>query len=398
MHVHIDPVGGLSGGMLIAALIDARPDLRDGALAAMQRGTGSMVGSLSVGPYRGTGFIGHRFVAEGGEVPAAARNWRGLRATIARAGLEPPVERRTAAVFRLLAEAGAAVQGVEPDDAVLDPDDCSQGLAAVVGVAFVLEALRISRCSVATLPLGSGRIVSGNGVQPVPGPVTAKLLQGFAVVDDGVPGERVTRVGAAILRFLSPMPSLPTQDLRMAGNGYGFGTATLAGIPNLLRVLLFDDGAPNAIQPPISLAAVQFEVDDQPPHDLAIGLDNLRRHDGVLDVLQMAAFGRYGRMVFTIRLLCRMPVLERVLEACLIETSATAVRWSVMHQADLPRVERCRHGDRLGVVLRPGGVRSATITTETFEDGCGYLGRRDLRRAAEAQILRENAGEGTVGV
>src|SRR5271167_4229500 len=44
---------------------------------------------------------------------------------------------------------------------------------------------------------------TAHGVLPVPAPATALLLEGFATVDDGVDGERVTPTGAAILRYLA---------------------------------------------------------------------------------------------------------------------------------------------------------------------------------------------------
>ena len=49
--------------------------------------------------------------------------------------------------------------------------------------------------SVGPLPLGGGIVDTAHGKLPVPAPATALLLEGFEVVDEGLPGERVTPDG-----------------------------------------------------------------------------------------------------------------------------------------------------------------------------------------------------------
>src|SRR5437763_396029 len=69
-------------------------------------------------------------------------------------------------------------------------------------------------------------------------PATALLLEGFEMIDDGIDGERVTPTGAAILRAL---PCISRRGItgRMERTGTGFGTRTLPGMSNVLRVLVF---------------------------------------------------------------------------------------------------------------------------------------------------------------
>ena len=76
-------------------------------------------------------------------------------------------------------------------------------IADIVGAAWLIEALGALSFSSAPLPQGSGRIATAHGALPVPAPATALLLEGMAVFDDGIPGERVTPTGAAILRHLA---------------------------------------------------------------------------------------------------------------------------------------------------------------------------------------------------
>src|SRR5258707_1039254 len=81
---------------------------------------------------------------------------------------------------------------------------------------------------------------------------------------DGIPGERVTPTGAAILRYLGADARAPAALGNLVATGSGAGTRQLAGLPNILRVLGFALG--HAME---SVLVIEFDVDDQSPEDLA---------------------------------------------------------------------------------------------------------------------------------
>ena len=119
--------------------------------------------------------------------------------------------------------------------------------------------------------------------------------------DDGVEGERVTPTGAAILKHLNPSfePRIPPSVI--LGRGYGFGTKTFPGFSNVLLVSLFDRLQSRAADS--SVAVCEFEVDDQTPEDLAIGLERLRELPGIFDVTQAPVIGKKGRLTVRIQVL-----------------------------------------------------------------------------------------------
>ena len=55
---------------------------------------------------------------------------------------------------------------------------------------------------------------------------------------------------------------------------------------------------------------IAFEVDDQSAEELALGLDALRALDGVLDVIQLPAFGKKGRLATQVQVLARPERLD----------------------------------------------------------------------------------------
>ena len=109
-------------------------------------------------------------------------------------------------------------------------------------------------------------------------------MHGLPVVDDGVPGERVTPTGAALAAYLIDAGAPPSGRIRLLSrSGVGFGARTLPGVSNCLRLLAFDEPTPDGFTSPIGrrqLAVVTFEVDDQSSEDLAAGLDHVRSLQG----------------------------------------------------------------------------------------------------------------------
>ena len=120
--------------------------------------------------------------------------------------------------------------------------------------------------------------------------------------------------------------------------GTGFGTRTLPGLSNVLRVLAFQ--TPLQVRAHDWVGVIEFEVDDQTAEDLALGLEALRRQPGVIDVLQVPSFGKKGRMLAHVQVLCRRGALPEIVDACFLETTTLGLRWRVSARATLERESR----------------------------------------------------------
>jgi hypothetical protein len=304
------------------------------------------------------------------------------------------VRERAIAIFTELAEAEAAVHGVPLDEVHFHELADWDSVADIVGAAWLIEALAPVSWSVGALPVGSGRITTRHGPLPVPAPAAARLLQGFAVHDDGIAGERITPTGAAILRQLRPEPRLPPGPWRLVTTGSGFGTKRLSGISNVLRVVAYQqDGGWRQDE---QVAVIAFEVDDQSPEELALGLEALRAAEGVLDVAQMPAFGKKGRLATHIQVLARPERLDAVIERCFVDTTTIGLRWRIEARAVLARemVTAATAAGEIAVklVTRPGGLRTAKAEIDQVT-GDGHAARASQGRLAEARAL-ENEEDG----
>ena len=388
VHCHLDPLGGLAGDMFLAALLDACPEHATGTFAAMRAAGLPARWDVRLVAHDDGGLSGHRVLIAGPDDDGPPAHFADLRAGLQGAPLDASVRDRAIAIFTGLAEAEAAVHGVAVDEVHFHELADWDSVADVVGAAWLIGALGASSWSVGPLPLGRGRIATRHGPLPVPAPAAAHLLQGFAVHDDGIAGERVTPTGAAILRHLQPAPGLPAGPWRLARTGHGFGTRVLPGLSNVLRVVTYERDVLGRSDEQV--AVIAFEIDDQSAEELAVGLEALRAEGGVLDVVQLPAFGKKGRLATQIQVLARPERLDAVIDRCFAETTTIGLRWRIEARAVLAReVVSVAGADRevaVKVVTRPDGGRTAKAEIDQVAGG-GHAARAGRRRAAEARAL-----------
>ncbi|MDD9993653.1 MAG: LarC family nickel insertion protein [Rhodospirillales bacterium] len=393
---HLDPVGGIAGDMFAAALLDARPDLSDGLQGALAGLNLPPSVDIAIDPHRDKALAGVRFNVEApsdgghGHVRLAE-----VRARLEAARIEPAVRKRALAIFTLLAEAEGAVHGMDPAEVTFHEVGAWDATVDIVAAAHLIEAVGPARWSVGAIPLGSGRVRCAHGLLPVPAPAVVLLLRGLATHDDGIAGERVTPTGAAILKHLAPDPAPAKEPETLVGTGTGFGSRVLPGLSNVLRVLEFAPVTPAVQQEQVAM--LRFEIDDQTPEDLALGLDRLRARAGILDVLQWPAYGKKGRIVAAVQVLAEADALDAALDAVFDETTTLGVRWSRVARSALAR-ETAWHSDALGTVRvkrarRPAGTVTAKAELDDLAGSAGHAAREERRRDAEAAALRRGGND-----
>jgi uncharacterized protein (TIGR00299 family) protein len=399
LHIHLDPVGGIAGDMFAAAMLNALPEHAQPlqhALSGLNLPDG--VAARLLAHDDGT-LSGARFDVS---LPGGAkendpdhhdhRSFREIRRFLDAATLDEAVRLRAHAIFQVLAEAEAEVHGFAIDDVTFHEIGAWDSIVDIVAAAFLIERSGVRSWSVAPLPTGSGRVKTQHGELPVPPPAVVLLLKGFVVFDDGRPGERVTPTGAAIVRHLAPEPRLPRGRFRHDRVGYGFGTKRFEGLSNVLRVLVMD--RVEADQSEEDIGVLSFEVDDQTPEDLAIGLDRLRGVPGVIDVLQSAAFGKKGRLVTSVRVLAAAAATDAVADRCFAETTTLGVRIERVQRRVLPRrIVAQGDGDNRSVrvkhAVRPGGAVTVKADIDDIAAAGDHRERARRRQRIEQAALAE---------
>jgi len=393
--VHLDAVGGIAGDMFAAALLDIRPDLWPAcaaAIAAMD--LPPSIKAVSVAHNDGL-FSGSRFTVAGEpDTDDPAHNhvhWRALHDQIAAANLDEGVRDAALGIFTALAEAEAAVHGIDVADVAFHEVGAYDSIIDVVTAAAIITNLGDCRWSVGPIPRGNGQVRTQHGVLPVPAPATLQLLTGFTLFDDGESGERVTPTGAAILRYLQPAQSADPVPRRLLGAGVGFGTKKLASRSNVLRATLYAEVEEAAMGDMVEV--LRCEIDDQSGEDLAVAVDHLREAAGVIDICQWPVFGKKGRMATALQVLARPEAADGVVIELFNETSTLGVRRTRQARSLLGREVVEVDGVNVKLARRPSGLTAKAEMDDLAAVG-GTAERRRLRRSAEAKALAQASSLG----
>ncbi|MET0516503.1 MAG: nickel pincer cofactor biosynthesis protein LarC, partial [Nitrospiraceae bacterium] len=289
-HLHCDCFSGISGDMMLGALIDAGLPFKD-LVRAMHglRLDGFRLVKKSVmrGALHATKV--DVLIQKEVRVPLPSRQ---IARIIARSGLPAVVKDRSQAVFEALARAEGSAHRVHPAHVHFHEVGLIDSVVDVVGSVWGMHALNIGTVTSSPVNVGAGTVQSAHGLLPVPGPAVASLSQGIQVYSHGPAKELATPTGVALLRTIStgfgPMPLM-----RQHAVGYGAGTATFADWPNVLRVFIGERDVKTASDVD-SIEQLESNIDDLSPQAYESVMDRLFAA-GAVDVTLTPVIMKRGR-------------------------------------------------------------------------------------------------------
>ena len=398
IHLHLDPLGGISGDMFIGALLDARPDLADELGQVMEAAGFPDLVKLEFAPHNDGTLSGSRFCVSPVTPPDAHahRHYREIRESLTASALPEGTKAIALDIFRRIAEVEAAIHGKQVETVAFHEVGAWDSIADITLAAHLISRIDAASWSVSPLPLGRGRVTTAHGELPVPAPATSRLLAGLDVLDDGIEGERVTPTGAAILNHLAPDSRVPAGKLTALG--YGFGSKRFPGLSNVLRVCFFDKtseaagtAAEDAPWQDQQLAQLEFEIDDQTAESLAHSLAQLRAQPGVLDVREAMQSGKKNRLCHSVTLLVTLEAERDLLAFCFDHTATLGIRRERVNRAILPRreyqVEHEGKQYRVKVAKRPGGLSAKVDLDDLNQTPLTQAQQSSLRALIEAKGL-----------
>jgi uncharacterized protein (TIGR00299 family) protein len=363
----IDPIGGIAGDMLLAALLHLGAPRK-----ALDEGLSKLGVPLEIEvretQVNGVGALHVEVKARREDHPH--RSWREIR------GL--PLPGRALEAFEILARAEGRVHGVAPDEVEFHEVGAWDSIADICGAALLIDALGVDRIVSLPPPAGSGTIESAHGVIPLPAPATLEVMRGRSMRPSGA-GERTTPTGAALLAaWTTEVQSLP--QLKIESIGYGAGTKRWDDAPNLLRVVL---GEGTELQQ--GAWVLETNLDDLSPQHAAVALDAALRA-GALDAWIAPLTMKKGRPGHLLGALCTEEALGAVEAAIFRESSTLGIRRTRVARTVLDR-ELVEVETEYGPVrVKIGRMHGRLLNAQPEFEDCRLLAERHGVAVREVHI------------
>ncbi len=325
---------------------------------------------------------------DGGRHPAVQRGapghaHRGLReieAIVGRADLPAVVKATCGQVYRAIGEVEAAAHGCAIDAVHFHEVGAEDTIVDVVCACLGMHLLGVERVHANGIQVGSGTVHAAHGILPVPAPATLALLRGIPV-RTGLPGERTTPTGAALLRTLVQHFDEPLQ-YTVEQSGYGAGTRDDAEVPNLLRLAI---GRAVGATSPTDLIELQCTLDTATGEQVGWLLDALLAA-GAVDAFTTPVQMKKGRPGFLVTVLCCDARQAAVTDLLLEESSSLGVRKHRVQRSVLERWQETRDTALGPVVWKVARLPSGRVVARPEDDELRRLAAE--RGIGRAEVLR----------
>jgi pyridinium-3,5-bisthiocarboxylic acid mononucleotide nickel chelatase len=388
LHIHLDPIGGISGDMFISAMIDADPSLKNAAKDLSRKLIKDI--KLTIKKSKSNHISGTRFIVNlSSENNNHHRTYNNIKDIIAKSSLSITTKEISLSLFQKLALAEAEVHGIELNEVSFHELGAWDSIIDNVIAAFIINKYEKKynvSWSCSPVPIGKGIVHTAHGNLSIPAPATSLLLNGIAIIDDGIEGERTTPTGAAIISHINPYPNISsaeTGNLNIYKQGIGIGTKKFKTIPNILRILIFKEAKKlikNSKNEVIS--QINFDIDDQSPEDLALSLNIISKDKNVIDIVQHPIVGKKGRVTINVKLLCKVQSTEDIIEQIFNETSTIGVRHLIVGRYILERkIDKISHFN-IKKTKRPSGKITKKVESNDLKN-YSYKNRKSIKSKIE---------------
>ena len=252
------------------------------------------------------------------------------------ADLAEKIKTRAIAIFTRLAEAEAKVHGISVEKVHFHEVGAIDAIADIVGACIGFELLGIERFVCSKINVGTGFVEMEHGKFPVPPPAVSELLSGVPVYSNEISGELITPTGAAIISTLCDSYG-PLPEIELEQTGYGAGTRSYDGFPNVLRLLI---GKSETVEVESRasdyLILIETNLDDISPQVLGFVMERAFEL-GCLDCWFTPIQMKKNRPATMLSVLCAPEKRELISELLYKETTTLGLRIRSVERECLPR-------------------------------------------------------------
>lgn len=326
---YFDCFSGVSGDMILGALIDAGLDIRE---------LESELGMLKMSGYKikaektaRKGISGTKFSIDVIE-QNVGRKLKDIVEIVDQSDLDDDIKDLSKKTFEELAMVEAKIHGKSIEEIHLHEVAGLDSIIDVIGSLIGIKKLGIEVTYSSKVHVGTGFLECRHGVLPVPAPATLAMLKGIPIYSKGIEAELATPTGVCVLKTLSKsfgiMPEMKVEKV-----GYGAGSRELE-IPNLLRVYVGETDEDEYEKDEVIL--IETNIDDMNPELLAYASEILLKQ-GVLDVFMTPIFMKKNRPGTMLSVLTTRDKVDEIILTFFTEITTLGVR---IHRLERKKLSR----------------------------------------------------------
>jgi pyridinium-3,5-bisthiocarboxylic acid mononucleotide nickel chelatase len=360
---YFDCYSGISGDMILGALVDLGVDIKDIRKALKRIDLKRYELQAKKVQRNGLACTQITVAIEKSKPQHSHRCFTNIKKLIGQSSLPAKVKNNSIEIFKRIAKVEAKIHNTTIEKIHFHEVGGIDSIVDIVGGVWAIESLKLDKVYSSALNVGEGVVDCAHGRLPVPAPATLKLLKGIPIFSTGVKTELTTPTGAAMIGFYADkFQSIP--EMTITGDGYGAGSRIIPSIPNLLRVMVGE----MSLKEPENLVMIETNIDDMNPEIFDAVMESLFK-EGALDVYFSSINMKKNRPATKVSVLAEKKAREVLSKILLRETTSFGVRFHEVGRLTLER-EIQKLKTSYGVIkIKIGSLDGETVqATPEFED------------------------------
>ena len=388
---YFDCYSGISGDMILGALVDLGVDLKKIRTGLKSLGLSNAYQLKSRIVQRG-GISGVKIdvVVKPVRRPHS-RHFSPIKNLIQKSDLSENVRSNAIEIFQRIAKSEAKVHHTNVEKVHFHEVGAVDSIVDIVGGALAMELLNVERVVSSPLNVGEGTVECEHGTLPVPAPATLHLLEGIPCFSSGVKKELTTPTGAAMIGFYAKKFQ-PLPRMKLLKTGYGAGDHIVKDSPNMLRVLLGEMEGEGESE---LMTMVETHIDDMNPEFYDHVMELLFKA-GAVDVTFTPIYMKKNRPAVKLSVMVPPGKRDPISKIILSETSSFGVRYYDVNRLTLDRDVQTIKTPHGSVKVKVGWLGDAILKVSPEYDDCKKIARKeklpikkiydDVLRAAQSKF------------
>ena len=362
--LYFDCIGGISGDMILGALIDAglsvsvlKNDLEKLNLKKYVSKYEIKINKTQRGHIQS-----RKFNVVYKDCSCEPLSLKQITDLIKKSKLDDDIRELSLRIYEKLASAERKAHQSKDDDLKFHQLGEIDSIIDIVGISIAIKNLKIDTFVVSAIPLGRNT-----------GAATLELINHLPVCFTDSAFETITPTGAAVLSALEAKPAESKGcDLKIDKVGYGAGSNNPENASNVLRVIIAET---KSIFTEDRVTVLESNIDDMNPQDFEYVQDSLLKA-GALDVYLQTVQMKKSRVGFLLTALIKPGQLGNMAKIIFKETTTLGIRYYDVNRKKVNRrIEKIK--TQFGNVrVKIGSLNGSVNTISPEHDDCRVLAQK----------------------